>query len=59
MTEENQFPASEGRTKLMKLVVGCEIDEFKSYYNKTVGTFDGAEEYWVTKDPSHLIVWLT
>jgi len=41
----------------MKLVVGCDFDEFKSYYNRTVGTLGGAEEYWVTEDPSHLIVW--
>ena len=56
----------------MKFVVGCDLDEFKRYYKtledlhnyyKTLGLpinvaeLDGAEEYWVTKDPSHLIVW--
>lgn len=41
----------------MKLVVGCDFDEFKSYYNRTLGTLGSVEEYWVEDDPSHLIVW--
>lgn len=56
----------------MKFVVGCDLEEFRGYYRtledlhnyyRTLGLpinvveIDGAEEYWVTKDPSHLIVW--
>jgi GNAT superfamily N-acetyltransferase len=57
----------------LRFVVGCDLEEFKRYYKtledlhnyyKTLGLHDvkagelgGAEEYWVTKRPSHLIVW--
>ena len=41
----------------MKFVVGCDLNEFKSYHCRTVGPLGETEEYWVTKDPSHLIVW--
>jgi GNAT superfamily N-acetyltransferase len=42
---------------IMRFVVGCDFGEFKRYYNKTVGNLGSAEEYWVAKDVSHLIVW--
>ena len=51
----------------MQLIVGCSPDEFRSYYQKTisgsdyrqtVGESDGRiEMYYVTQDPSHLILW--
>jgi len=57
----------------MEFVVGCDLEEFKRYYKtlrdlhnyyKTLGLQDVSvgelgveEEYWVTKDPCHLIVW--
>ena len=57
----------------MEFIVGCDLEEFKRYYKtlrdlhnyyKTLGLQDVSvgelgveEEYWVTKDPCHLIVW--
>jgi len=48
----------------MKLVVGCDLEEFKRYYKINgyageLGTGDLGitEEKIVTKNPSHLIVW--
>lgn len=57
----------------MEFVVGCDLKEFKSYYKTlgdlhdyyktlglqgvSVGELGVDEAYWVTKDPSHLIVW--
>ncbi len=57
----------------MKIIVGCDLKEFKKYYRtlhdlhdfyKTVGLSDVKvgelgvdEEYWVRKDPSYLIMW--
>jgi len=62
-----------GWTELMRFVVGCDLEEFKRYYRALEGLHDyfkslglsdvvegelgSVEEYWVTKDPSHLIVW--
>jgi len=41
----------------LRFVVGCDLDEFRSYHHRTVGPLGETEEYWVTKDQSHLIVW--
>lgn len=41
----------------MRLVVGCNFEEFKNYYNRTLGKLGETEEHWVTTDPSHLIIW--
>lgn len=41
----------------MRFVVGCNLEDFKSYYDTTLGRLDEVEEYWVSKNPSHLIVW--
>ena len=41
----------------MRFIVGCDFDEFKRYYNETGGNLGSAEEYWITKDASHLIIW--
>lgn len=41
----------------MKLVVGCDLEEFGDYYSRTRGKLGATEEYYVREDPSHLIVW--
>lgn len=57
----------------MRFFVGCDLQEFRRYYEtlddlheyfKTLGFADiksgelgVQEEYWITTDPSHLIVW--
>lgn len=41
----------------MRLVVGCDLEEFKNYYKTMRGNLDPTEEKLITKDPSHLIVW--
>ena len=51
----------------MKLVIGCELDQFKRYYERTisspkyretVGESDGTTELnYVAQDPSHVILW--
>jgi len=57
----------------MDFVIGCDLEEFKKYYKTlrdlhdyyktlglqgvSVGELGVQEEYWIKKDPSHLIVW--
>lgn len=41
----------------MKIQVGCDLNEFKRYYEAVVGKLGETEEYCVKQDPTHLIIW--
>lgn len=41
----------------MRFLVGHNLEDFRKYYNKTLGRLEGAEQYWVAKNPSYLIIW--
>jgi len=42
----------------MKVVVGCDLEDFKEYYKRTMGwELDVTEENIIMENPSHLILW--
>lgn len=41
----------------MEFMIGCNIEEFKTYYRDTIGELDSTEEAIIRDNPEHLIIW--
>lgn len=41
----------------MRIIVGCDMVEFRGYYKKARGELNAIEESIILGDPDHLIVW--
>lgn len=41
---------------MIDIEIGCDIEEFKEYRINAIGNTGDAEEDWIKKDPSHIIV---